>query len=93
MADALGYVDSEEIENRHLAKRQTKTENSEVPSPPSDDANGNALFAAITNLNDQLTTLHVALHRALPVHLFSGHSDPRSMCMLAARRAEYQASQ
>jgi hypothetical protein len=58
----MADVGSEKIDNQHLAgEAETKTENSEVPPPPSDDANGKALFAAMTNLNDQLTTLHAAL--------------------------------
>lgn len=52
----------------------------------------NAQFAAVTNLNAQLTTLH-ALPLRTTLLLFSGPSGPRLMSALAGRRAEYQASQ
>jgi hypothetical protein len=68
------------------------------PSPPTatpldQNQNNNVLFSAVTNLNAQLTTLHAALPPRTAFLLFSGHSDPRSMSALAARRAQYQASQ
>ena len=65
-----------------------------METPPSpEDKSSNALFAAVTNLNAYLTTLHAALPPHTALLLFSGHSDPRSMSTLAARRAEYQISQ
>ncbi|KAN0141726.1 hypothetical protein V8E53_000188 [Lactarius tabidus] len=102
LADALGWITpkvdavvAEKTENQNLTgdAAETKTEGLEVPLPPPDDSNGNALFTAVTNLNDHLTTLHAALPPRTALLLFSGHSDPRSMSTLAARRAEYQASQ
>ncbi|KAN0141439.1 hypothetical protein V8E53_000684 [Lactarius tabidus] len=96
LADALGYaVVAEKTENQNLTgdAAETKTESSEVTPPAPDDSNGNALFTVVTNLNDHLTTLHAALPPRTALLLFSGHSDPRSMSTLAARRAEYQASQ
>ncbi|KAF8259317.1 ribonuclease H-like domain-containing protein [Lactarius quietus] len=88
LADALGWitpkpdlvVDAEKQNPTGAA--ETKTENAD-----------NALFTAVTNLNAHLTTLHAALPSRTALLLFSGHSDPRSMSALAARRAEYQASQ
>jgi RNA exonuclease 1 len=71
---------------------KTETENTETP-PHHEDKGNNALFAAVTNLNAYLTTLHAALPPHTALLLFSGHSDPRSMSTLAARRAEYQTSQ
>jgi hypothetical protein len=66
-----------------------KTENWEVPPPLPDNAN--ALFAAMTNLNDHLTTLRAVLPLNCDAPAL-GHSDPRSMSRLAACRAEYQVS-
>ena len=71
-----------------MTKTETETE---TPASPEDKSN-NAPFAAVTNLNAYLTTLHVALPPRTTLLLFSGHSDPRSMSTLAARRAEYQTS-
>jgi RNA exonuclease 1 len=45
------------------------------------------------NLDAQLTALHAALPARTAFLLFSGHSDPRAMSALAARRTQYQASQ
>jgi RNA exonuclease 1 len=61
------------------------------PLPPA--PNNNVLFSAVTNLNAHLTALHAALPPRTALILFSGHSDPRTMSTLAARRAEYQAGQ
>jgi len=63
------------------------------PSPQLTDQNGNNLSAAVTNLNEHLTTLHPALLPRRALHLYSGQSDPRSMSTFVARCAEYQASQ
>ncbi|KAN0141756.1 hypothetical protein V8E53_000218 [Lactarius tabidus] len=102
LADALGWITpkvdivvAEKTENQKLTgdAAETKTESSEVAPPAPDDSNSNALFAAVTNLNDHLTTLHAALPPRTALLLFLGHSDPRLMSTLAARRAEYQASQ
>ena len=84
-----------ETQNQAGDAAPAKTETSEVPPPPdvNSKSNSNALFAATTNLNDHLTTLHAALPPRTALLLFSGHSDPRSMSTLAARRAEYQTSQ
>jgi hypothetical protein len=56
----------------HGVAAETKTENLEVPAPPlpPDGSNGNALFTAMTNLNDHLTMLRAALRSVLL--LFSG---------------------
>ena len=60
---------------------------------PDQKENDNVLFSAISGLNAQLTKLHAALPQRTAFLLFSGHSDPRGMSVLAARRAQYQASQ
>jgi RNA exonuclease 1 len=58
-----------------------------------DEEKKNGLFEAVTNLDEQLTTLHAALPPRTAFLLFSGHSDPRAMSALAARRAQFQAAQ
>ncbi|KAN0141708.1 hypothetical protein V8E53_000170 [Lactarius tabidus] len=102
LADALGWITpkvdavvAEKTENQNLTgdAAGTKIESSEVAPPAPDDSNGNALFTAVTNLNDHLTTLHAALAPRTALLLFSGHSDPRSMSTLSARRAGYQVIQ
>jgi len=60
---------------------------------PDQNQTNNTLFSAVSNLDAQLTALHAALPPRTAFLLFSGHSDPRSMSVLAARRAQYQASQ
>ncbi|KAI0248416.1 hypothetical protein BJV78DRAFT_799137 [Lactifluus subvellereus] len=99
LADALGWVTPKAVADG------LKTENPENPSSAAEKANdtgtpqpapapdGNVLFSAVTKLNDHLTTLHAALPARTAFILMSGHSDPRTMSALAARRAEYQASQ
>jgi hypothetical protein len=62
-------------------------------SPPQPAPEKNVLFEAVTSLEEQLTALHAALPPRTAFLLFSGHSDPRRMSALAARRAEFQASQ
>ncbi|KAH9025150.1 ribonuclease H-like protein [Lactarius hengduanensis] len=94
LADALGWITpkAENVENRNpTGAAETKTENAETPSSSLPD--GNSVLAAVTNLNAHLTALHAALPPRTALLLFSGHSDPRSMSTLAARRAEYQGGQ
>ncbi|KAI9434729.1 hypothetical protein H4582DRAFT_1881782 [Lactarius indigo] len=97
LADALGWITpkAENTENRNpTGAAETKTENVEIPSSsPPPDGSGNSLFAAVTDLNAHLTALHAALPPRTALLLFSGHSDPRSMSTLAARRAECQGGQ
>lgn len=59
--------------------------------PPAN--NRNPLFTAVTNLNAHLTALHAALPPRTALLPFLGHSDLCSVSALAARCAEYQASQ
>ncbi|KAH9055829.1 hypothetical protein EDB83DRAFT_2293073 [Lactarius deliciosus] len=94
LADALGWITpkADNVETRNTTgAAETKTDNAETPSAP--DFTGNSLFAAVTSLNAHLTALHAALPPRTALLLFSGHSDPRSMSTLAARRAEYQGGQ
>jgi len=69
----------------------TDPDTSQLP-PPQSPPEKNVLFEAVTSLDAQLTTLHAALPPRTAFLLFSGHSDPRAMSALAARRAEFQAS-
>ena len=85
-------AEKENLTGEAVTETETETENTETPPHP-EHKNNNALFAAVTNLNAYLTTLHAALPPHPARLLFSGHSDPRSMSTLAARRAEYQTSQ
>ena len=84
-------VEKQNLTGEAVTKTEAETESAETPPPPEDKSN-NALFAAVTNLKAYLTTLHAALPPHTALLLFSGHSDPRSMSTLAARRAEYQTS-
>ena len=93
---ADGGVGSENPETKaNHATVSTDTNTSPSPStatsPVQDQNNNNVLFSAVTDLNVQLTTLHAALPPRTAFLLFSGHSDPRSMSALNARRAQYQA--
>jgi hypothetical protein len=54
---------------------------------PDQNQNNNVLFSAVSNLNAQLTVLHAVLPPRMAFLLVSGHSDPRGMSVLAARRA------
>ncbi|KAN0141758.1 hypothetical protein V8E53_000220 [Lactarius tabidus] len=83
---AKGGQPSQRRESRKpnlVGEAQTKTESSE--SRPDD--NSNALFTAVTNLNNHLTTLHAVLPPRTTLLLFSEHSDPCSISTLAKRRA------
>lgn len=67
---------AEKAENQNLVGEiETKAETSGVPPPPP-DGNGDALFAAVTNLNDHPTTLYAALPPRTTLLLFYGHGDP-----------------
>ena len=64
-----------------------KANDSDIPQPPA-EPDDKVLVSAVTTLNDHLKTLHAALPARTAVILFSGHSNPRNMSALAARRAE-----
>jgi len=99
LADALGWVTPKASldgpgtgnpENSSGAAEKANDTDTPQPAAAPDE---NVLVSAVTKLNDHLTTLHAALPARTAFILFSGHSDPRKMSALAARRAEYQASQ
>jgi len=84
-------------ENSENANHDTAANTPPVPpaaaASPDQNQTNNTLFSAVSNLDAQLTALHAALPPRTAFLLFSGHSDPRSMSVPAARRAQYQASQ
>jgi len=104
LADALGWVTpkagaddtptSEPPQNPNVAVPENDAKDDAADAPPSTAApEQNGLLTAVVNLNAQLTALHAALPSRTAFLLFSGHSDPRAMSALAARRTQYQASQ
>jgi RNA exonuclease 1 len=44
----------------------------------------------LSTLNEQLKTLHAALPPRTALVIFSGHSDPRKMASLNARKAAFE---
>ncbi|KAF8496216.1 hypothetical protein F5888DRAFT_1706478 [Russula emetica] len=94
----VGSENPETSRNNAISIEKANDSTDTPPSPPtatspSQNQNNDILFSAVTTLNAQLTTLHAALPPRTAFLLISGHSDPRSMSTLAARRAQYQASQ
>ncbi|KAI0249691.1 hypothetical protein BJV78DRAFT_1283805 [Lactifluus subvellereus] len=71
------------------AENENDTDNPQPQPTPEDKV----LFSTVAKLNDHLTTLHAAPPARTAFILLSGHSDPRKISVLAARRAEYRASQ
>ena len=69
----------------------TDSDTSQPPRPKLPQGKS-VLFDAVTCLDAQLTTLHAALPLRTAFLIFSGHSDPRVVSALAARRSEFQAS-
>jgi len=109
LADALGWVTPRSgtdgnpaVENPETPRgvvAPASSDNTNPSSPPSaatvaaDDEPKNILYSAVTNLEALLTRLHAALPPRTAFLLLSGHSDPRAMSVLNARRAEYLANQ
>jgi hypothetical protein len=62
-------------------------------SPEKDKEEKNILFDTVMTLDKQFTTLHAALPPHTAFLLFLGHGNPHAMSALAARCAQFQASQ
>jgi len=60
------------------------------PRPTPVDATPEALSAALESMNAKLKTLHAALPSRTAFILFSGHSDPRQMAALNARKSVFE---
>ena len=86
-ADDLGTENLGDLSS--TAEKANCTDTPQLPEAP----NENVLFFAVTKLNACLTRPHVAVTAHIALLLVSGHSDPRKISALAARPAEYQASQ
>ncbi|KAF8462662.1 hypothetical protein DFH94DRAFT_831793 [Russula ochroleuca] len=91
--NAVPTENAENDANHDAAAADTPPVPPAAAASPDQNQTNNTLFSAVSNLDAQLTALHAALPPRTAFLLFSGHSDPRSMSVLAARRAQYQASQ
>ncbi|KAL0957077.1 hypothetical protein HGRIS_003174 [Hohenbuehelia grisea] len=60
------------------------------PPPPSPPASPEALASALDSLNKSLVTLHTALPSRTAIIIFTGHSEPRRMAQLSARRSAFE---
>jgi len=60
-----------------------------APSEPHPPA---YLTSTISNLNTQLTELHRSLPYRTALIIFTGHSDPRRMTALSARKSAFEAA-
>ncbi|CAL1697832.1 unnamed protein product [Somion occarium] len=77
LADALGW-----IVNR--SSNEPQPESTPTERSPAD------VEEVLTNLNTQLTELYSALPSRTAVVIFSGHSDPRKMAELNARKSAFE---
>lgn len=80
LADVLGWV--------------TPKSTTDVPAPPKSfvEPTPEALLAAQTKLNSHLATLYASLHPRTAVVIFTGHSDPRRMSVLNARKSTFESA-
>ncbi|TFK64826.1 ribonuclease H [Pluteus cervinus] len=65
------------------------TPESPSPSPPPDPT-PETLATALDALHNQLKTLHAALPSRTAIVIFTGHSDPRQMSALNARKSAFE---
>ncbi|KAI6037556.1 hypothetical protein EDC04DRAFT_3141981 [Pisolithus marmoratus] len=80
LADVLGWV--------------TPKSTTDAPAPPKPfvEPTPEALLAAQTKLNTQLSTLYASLLPRTAVVIFTGHSDPRRMSVLNARKSAFESA-
>lgn len=80
LADVLGWV--------------TPKSTTDVPAPLKSfiEPTPEALLAAQTKLNSHLATLYASLHPRTAVVIFTGHSDPRRMSVLNARKSAFESA-
>lgn len=62
-----------------------------VVAPPT-ETSPEALAAAQATLNEQLVTLYTSLPARTAVVIFTGHSDPRQMASLNARKVAFESA-
>ena len=91
-ADADGPESAEIASNGAVAEKANPADIDTSQSPPPQSPSKSVLFDAVTYLDAQLTMLRAALPPRASFLLFSGHSAPRAMSALTARRSEFQAS-
>ncbi|KAG5349445.1 hypothetical protein C0989_003902 [Termitomyces sp. Mn162] len=60
-----------------------------LPPPPSEPPTPETLKPIFETLNTQLETLHAALPPRTALVIFTGHSDPRRMSQLSARKTSF----
>jgi RNA exonuclease 1 len=63
-----------------------------APSEPPPPTSPRSLKLIISNLNTQLTELHRSLPPRTAMIIFTGHSDPRRMTALNARKSAFEAA-
>jgi RNA exonuclease 1 len=61
----------------------------DLPPPPTPPPTQEALNEALKTLNTQLTNIHGNLPPRTAFIIFTGHSDPRRMSALNARKAQF----
>ncbi|KIM78839.1 hypothetical protein PILCRDRAFT_823946 [Piloderma croceum F 1598] len=81
LADAMGW----------LTPKAT-SDSTAAPSEPHPSASPTSLTSTISNLNTQLTELHRSLPYRTALIIFTGHSDPRRMTALNARKSAFEAA-
>ncbi|KAG5642482.1 hypothetical protein DXG03_002732 [Asterophora parasitica] len=67
-----------------------KTSPDALPPPPVEPPTPEALQSLLETLNTQLQTLHSSLPPRTAVVIFTGHSDPRKMAALNARKSVFE---
>ncbi|KZT27198.1 ribonuclease H-like protein [Neolentinus lepideus HHB14362 ss-1] len=77
LADALGW-----ITNRP----------SDTPTPAFEPSPASDISAILERLNHYLTSLYVSLPPCIALIVFTGHSDPRSMSALNAKKSAFEAA-
>lgn len=78
LAEALGWITPK------------ATPDDPTPTEPIPDASPLQIKTLLQNLNTQLRTLHSSLPARTALIIFTGHSDPRRMTALNARKAHFE---
>lgn len=61
----------------------------ESPSSPSNTAESIDLTTIYSNLNSQIASIHASLPPLTALIIFTGHSDPKEMSRLTAKKAKF----
>ncbi|TFK22234.1 ribonuclease H [Coprinopsis marcescibilis] len=87
LADRLGWITQR---GNNANANANGPSSAPTPTPTSNQATPDEIQASLKMLNEHLQTIHSALPPRTALLIFTGHSDPRRMTQLSARKNQFE---